>query len=51
MRRYARLLGKKHGLDRMTFADLKIALDPEYDPKVTIAESRRYVREALAILV
>ena len=50
MRRYARLLGKKHGLDRMTFADLKIALDPEYDPKVTIAESHRYVREALAIL-
>ena len=50
MRRYARLLQKKHGLDRMTFADLKIALDPEYDPKVTIAESHRYVREALAVL-
>ncbi len=50
MRRYALLLKKKHGLDRMTFADLKIALDPEYDPKVTIEESRGYVRDALSIL-
>ncbi|MDE5865305.1 MAG: oligoendopeptidase F, partial [Lachnospiraceae bacterium] len=40
MRRFARLLQKIHKLDRMTFADLKIAVDPEYDPKVTIEESR-----------
>ena len=50
MRRYARLLRKKHGLAEMTFADLKIALDPAYDPRVTIAESRTYVREALSVL-
>lgn len=50
MRRYARLLKKKHGLDKMTFADLKVALDPEYDPKVTIEESHKIVRESLAIL-
>ena len=50
MRKYMRLLGKKHGLDKMTFADTKIALDPEYDPKVTIEESHKYAREALAIL-
>ncbi len=50
MRRYAKLLQKKHGLDKMTFADLKIAVDPEYDPQVTIAESRRYVHDALSIL-
>ena len=50
MRRYARLLGKKYGLDKMTFADLKIAVDPEYDPKVTIEESHAYVRDALSIL-
>ena len=50
MRRYARLLQKKHGLDKMTFADLKIAVDPEYDPKVTIEESHTYVRSALSIL-
>ena len=50
MRRYAKLLQKKYHLDKMTFADLKVAVDPEYDPKVTIGESRRYVREALSIL-
>ena len=50
MRRYARLLGKVHGLDQMTFADLKIAVDPEYDPKVTIEQSRSYIRDALSIL-
>ncbi len=50
MRKYARLLGKKYGLDKMTFADLKIAVDPEYDPRVTIAESHTCVREALSIL-
>ena len=50
MRRYAALIQKKHGLDRMTFADLKVPLDPEYDPRVTIAESHQYVREGLSIL-
>ena len=35
MRRYARLLGKKHQLDKVTFADLKMPLDPEYSPPVT----------------
>ena len=50
MRRYAKLLEKKHGLDKVSFADLKIAVDPEYDPKVTIEESRKYVREGLSIL-
>ncbi len=50
MRRYARLLEKKHRLDKVSFADLKIAVDPEYDPKVTIEESHKYVRDSLAIL-
>ena len=50
MRRYAKLLQKKYRLDKMTFADLKAAVDPEYDPKVTIEESRLYIREALSIL-
>ena len=44
MRKYARLLKKIHKLDRMEFADLKIAVDPEYDPKVTIEESKKIGR-------
>lgn len=50
MRRYARLLARKHNLGKTTFADLKVPLDPEYDPRVTIEESHRYVRDALAVL-
>lgn len=50
MRRYARLLQRIHGLDKMTFADLKIAVDPEYDPKVTIEESRAYIEKGLSVL-
>lgn len=50
MRRYAKLLQKVHGLDKMTVADLKIAVDPEYDPKVTIPEARAYLENGLAIL-
>lgn len=50
MRKYARLLKKIHKLDEMTFADLKIAVDPEYDPNVTIEESKKYIEGALAVL-
>ena len=50
MRRYAKLLQKKLGLEKMSFADLKVPVDPDYDPRVTIEESRRYVREGLSIL-
>ena len=50
MRRYAKLLQKIHGLDRMTFADLKIAVDPDYDPKVTLEESRQLIEEGLSVM-
>lgn len=49
MRKYARLLKRIHHLDEMTFADLKITLDPEYDPNITIEESKKMMEEALAI--
>ena len=50
MRKYARLLKEANGLDKMTYADLKIALDPEYDPKVTIEESKKYILDGLKIM-
>ena len=50
MRRFARLLQKIHKLDRMTFADLKITVDPKFDPKVTIEESKTYIEKGLSIL-
>jgi len=50
MRKYAKLLQKIHGLDKMTYADLKITVDPDFVPPVTIAEAKDYVVKGLAIL-
>ena len=50
MRKYAKLLQGVHGLEEMTFADLKIPLDPSYEPKITIEESKKYMNDALAIM-
>ncbi|MCM3086447.1 oligoendopeptidase F [Bhargavaea ginsengi] len=50
MRRYAKLLQNVHGIDRMTFADLKVPLDPSYEPKITIEESKKYIFEALSVM-
>ncbi len=50
MRKYARLLQKVHKLDEMTFADLKLVVDPEYEPNISVEESKKYIKEALSIL-
>lgn len=50
MRKYAKLLRKIHKLDKMTYADLKLTIDPEYSPKVTVAEAKKYCEEGLSIM-
>lgn len=50
MRRYAKLLQKTHELDKMTFADLKISLDPSYEPTITVEQSRAYMKDGLAVM-
>lgn len=50
MRKYAKLLKDVHGLDKMTFADLKIPLDATYEPTITVEESKKYINDALAIM-
>ncbi|GKV69501.1 oligoendopeptidase F [Sporosarcina sp. NCCP-2716] len=50
MRKYAKLLQKEYGLDKMTFADLKIPLDPTYEPTITVEESKKYIHDSLAIM-
>ena len=50
MQKYAKMLQKIHGLDKMTYADLKIAVDPELEPKVSIADAKKYILEGLAKL-
>lgn len=50
MRKYALLLKKVHGLDKLTYADLKIPVDPTFEPKVSIEESKRLLIEGLSVL-
>lgn len=50
MRRYAKLIQKVHGLDKMTYADLKLPVDPGYAPELTIEDSRDYIEKGLSIL-
>ena len=50
MRKYANLLKKTNKLDKITFADLKIDVDPDFEPEISVEESRRYILEALGVL-
>ena len=50
MRKYVKLLQKIHKLDEMTFADLKLVVDPSYEPKISVEESKKYTFEALSVL-
>ena len=50
MRKYASLIKKVHKLDKMTYADLKLSVDPEYDPRVSIEEAEKYVADGLAVM-
>lgn len=50
MQKYITHVKEVQGLDKMTYADLKIDLDPEYSPPVTIEESAKMVKEAIGVL-
>lgn len=50
MRKYAKLLQKIYRLDEITFADLKIPIDPLYEPSITVEESKKYMNDALAVM-
>lgn len=50
MRKYAKLLQKIHNIKEMTFADLKLSVDPGYDPNITIEQSKKYIEGALSVL-
>ena len=50
MRKYAKLIQKFYGIDKMTFADLKVPIDAEFVPKITKDESEEYVKDALSVM-
>lgn len=50
MQKYAKLLKRVHGLDVMKFEDLKVSIDPEFEPEISIEDSKRYIYGALNVL-
>lgn len=50
MRKYAEIIKKHYGLDEMTYADLKLAIDPDYELEVDIAKAREYILDGLSPL-
>lgn len=50
MRRYAKLLKKIHKLDKMTYADLKIEVDPTFSPEISFEEAKKYIIDGLDLL-
>lgn len=50
IRKYVKTLQKIHGLEEMTFNDLKLSVDSSYEPEISVEDAKTYVMEGLAIL-
>lgn len=50
MRKYAQKIKQKYKLDKLTYADLKAPLMPEFEKHITIEASKDYLKEGLKIL-
>ncbi|MGS5040527.1 oligoendopeptidase F [Staphylococcus saprophyticus] len=50
MQKYAKLIKRVHGLDVMGFEDLKVSIDPNYEPEISMKNSKQYIYGALDVL-
>lgn len=50
MRKYAKLIGDIYGLDKVKYEDLKLEIDPNYSPKVSFEEAKKYILDGLSLL-
>lgn len=50
MQKYAKIIQRVHNLDKMRFDDLKISIDPNFEPEISIEESKKYIYGALKVL-
>ena len=50
MRRYVELIKRVYQLDRITYADLKVGVDPAFSPSTTIPEAHAMIREGLSCM-
>lgn len=49
MRKYAKFIQQQYGLDKMTFADLKLPLESSL-PRVSVEEAKKMVAESLEVM-
>lgn len=50
MQKYAKITQRVHNLDKMRFEDLKISIDPNFEPEISIEKSKKYIYGALNVL-
>ena len=50
MRRYANLIKKIYNLDKMTFADLKLPIDPTYKETITLEGAKKDILNAISLM-
>ncbi|WP_059279837.1 oligoendopeptidase F [Staphylococcus epidermidis] len=50
MQKYVKIIQRVHNLDKMRFEDLKISIDPNFEPEISIEESKKYIYGALNVL-
>lgn len=50
MRKYVSLIKDIYGLDKLTYADLHLAIDPDLETNVTIEQAKNYAVNALKVL-
>lgn len=50
MQKYAKIIQRVHNLDKMRFEDLKISIDSNFEPEISIEESKKYIYGALKVL-
>ena len=50
MQKYAKIIQRVHNLDKIRFEDLKISIDPNFEPEISIEKSKKYIYGALNVL-
>ena len=50
LRRYAGLIKKIYALDKMTFADLKLPIDPTYKAEITLESAKKDILGAISLM-
>lgn len=49
MRKYVSLIKEKYNLEKLTYADLKAPLMPEFEKEISVEDSKQYLRDGLKI--